>query len=502
MTPLAGWPPWRRMALGFAAGAVAALGLAPVGAWPVTLVLLALLPLLLLAARGPWQAALGGWAFGTGWFAHGLVWIVEPFFVQPEIHGWMAPFALVLLAGGLALFWGAAFWLAFRLGRGARARVWLLIGLLSLAEFARAYVLTGFPWAALAQVWAGAPVAVLLAWIGPHGLALATLVAAVLPGAALARRRGRAVALLPGAALAAATALAVAAQPEVVPSGFTVRVIQPNAPQHQKWDPAHIPVFFQRQLDQTAAGPRPDLIVWPESSVPVFLREAGPAFDAMAEAAGGSAVVAGIRRLEGRRVYNSLVHLDAAGRVAGGYDKHHLVPFGEYIPLGDLFARFGVYGMAAEAGMGYSAGPGPALLELGPLGPALPLICYEAVFPQDVNGAPARPAMLLQITNDAWFGIHSGPHQHLAQARMRAVEQGLPLIRSANTGISAVIDPLGRVTAAIPLGEAGYADAALPAPLPPTVYARMGDLPVFLLLLCAVLAGLAAQSRGPGANRD
>jgi apolipoprotein N-acyltransferase len=172
------------------------------------------------------------------------------------------------------------------------------------------------------------------------------------------------------------------------------------------------------------------------------------------------------------------------------------VPFGEYIPFGDLAYRlFGLAAFASQQGAGYSAGVGAAVLDLGPkLGHVLPLICYEAVFPQDLRAAPMRADWIVQITNDAWFGKLTGPWQHLAQARLRAIEQGLPLLRAANTGISAVIDARGRVVAALPLGVADYIDAALPPPLPPTVYARLGDLPLLVLLL-ALGAGLLVGAR-------
>ncbi|WP_353349460.1 apolipoprotein N-acyltransferase [Aquicoccus sp. SU-CL01552] len=497
MTRAARWRLRWRMAIAALIGAVGAMGLAPIGAWPATVLALVLLPPLLIACTTPRAAALTGWAFGTGWFAHGLFWIVEPFLVEPERYGWMAPFALVFLAGGLALFWGAAAWAAHRFARGPAGRTAALAVTLSLAEFGRAYLLTGFPWAAPAQVWVDTPVAQLLAWIGPQGLGLATLAVALTPGLALARGRGKrtlVLSCLPAAVLAVAAYAAASGGPPVTATGATVRLVQPNAPQHQKWDPAHIPIFFKRQIDFTAAEPRPDLVVWPESAVPVALNDAAPTLARIAQSARGAEVVLGIQRFDGWRVYNSLIRLDGAGEVAGIYDKHHLVPFGEYVPLGDLAARFGLYGFAAQEGQGYSAGPGPRLLDLGALGSALPLICYEAVFPQDVNAAPQRPSLLLQVTNDAWFGTRSGPYQHLAQARMRAIEQGLPLARAANTGISAMIGPRGEVIDSIPLGQAGYVDVTLPAPLPPTLYARSGDWPVLLLLLCAAFAFKLVQS--------
>jgi len=205
----------------------------------------------------------------------------------------------------------------------------------------------------------------------------------------------------------------------------------------------------------------------------------------------------GVQREEAGNYYNSLVAVQPDTEVYQYYDKHHLVPFGEYMPMASFFARFNIFGLATRAQGGYAAGPGPALLDLGPLGRALPLICYEAVFPQDVGTAPERPDMLLQITNDAWFGTWSGPYQHLAQARIRAIEQGLPMLRSANTGVSAVIDGGGRVLASLPLGVAGKLDHALPPPLPPTIYARTGDLPAFALIAMLAAAAVITRRRRP-----
>lgn len=487
-----------RMVLAACFGALAALGLAPYGFWPITLVALALVPWLLQGIDSPRRAAWIGWAFATGYFAHALIWIVEPFLVDVARHGWMAPFALVFLSGGLALFWALAFWLATRMAKSPAMRIWLLITALSLAEFARAYVLTGFPWAGLAQIWMGTDVALSLAWIGPQGLGVLTLIVSLLPGYALVSGGTTRARLLCGvpllAFLLAGFALAQAV-PETHPTTGTVRIIQPNAPQHQKWDPEMMPVFFERQIDFTAEAPQPDLIVWPETAVPVLLRYAGPAFEQMSVAAAGTPMAVGIQRTDGARAYNSLAHLDSNGEVAAVYDKHHLVPFGEYFPGGDFAARLGLRGFAAQEGDGYSAGPGPVLLDFGALGKGLPLICYEAVFPDDVSGAAGRAAFLLQVTNDAWFGQYVGPYQHLAQAQMRAVEQGLPMVRAANTGVSAMIDPWGRITDSLPLGEAGYVDAPLPAPLPITLYARSGDWPVLCLLLFGLILPLRPQRK-------
>lgn len=475
-----------RAALAAIAGGVGALGLAPYGIWLATLASLAAAFILFDRAQGPRQAFLTGWIYGTGYFAVSLLWIIEPFFVDPEVHGWMAPFALVLVSAGLALFWGVA----FRLAASAPPdwRMLALVVALSLAELARAYVLTGFPWAGWAQIWVGVGPDRLLAFIGPHGLGFVTLLIAwglarlVSGHASLPARL--AVAAVAATVLGAGMWLGAVA-PEVQMREATVRLVQPNARQAEKWDPERIPVFLERKLDYTARAPAPDLIVWPETSIQTLLAYADPIFEDIATAANGTPVIAGIQRREELRYFNSAILLqgDTPTQI---YDKHHLVPFGEYMPLGDLAARFGIFGFAAQAGQGFSAGPGPRLMDLGPLGQALPLICYEAVFPQFARTAE-RADVLIQITNDAWFGEHSGPYQHLAQARMRAIEQGLPMIRAANTGISAIIDPLGRITASIPLGKAGYVDAPLPVALPRTLYARTGDWPALALVLAALL---------------
>ena len=481
-----------RLALAALAGAGAALGQAPLGLWPLTLLGFAALVPLWSGAGAPRRAGLAAWAFGLGHFAVALHWIVEPFFVDAARDGWMAPFALVFLSGGLALFWGAAGWAAARLGAGAAG----FVAALGLAELARAYVFTGFPWAMPGHAFIGTPVMQWAAWIGPHGLTLATLAVAMLPAALLGEgRRWAALGAAAGAlALLWGGGLARLAEPLPEPTPHVVRLIQPNAPQHQKWDPDHIPIFYARQVSFTMAEPRPDLVVWPETSLPELLERAAAPLVHIAEAAGGAPVVLGIQRSDGGRYYNSAVLLDAEGRPADVYDKHHLVPFGEYMPWPAFWRRLGIHGLAARADGGYTPGPGPRLLDTGPLGSALPLICYEAVFPQDVAGAPERPAYLLHLTNDAWFGTFSGPYQHLAQARLRAVEQGLPLMRAANTGVSAAIDAHGGIVSDIPLGQAGYVDVRLPAALPPTIYARTGDWPAALALL-ALLAAAAAWGR-------
>jgi apolipoprotein N-acyltransferase len=361
---------------------------------------------------------------------------------------------------------------------------------LTLAELGRAYLLTGFPWAGISQVWVGWGGALSLAWIGPHGLTALTLLLAGLPLLVGGRRARQALALLPLLVFWGLGEVALRALPAAASDGPVVRLVQPNAAQHEKWDPVRATFFLDRQLAFTAAAPRPDLVVWPETSLQMLLNHAGSALERVAEAADGAPVVVGAQREAGGRYYNSLALLGGAGALEAIHDKHHLVPFGEYIPLRGLADLLGLGALADQQGSGFAPGPGPRLLDFGALGHGLPLICYEAVFPQHARVPGARPDFLIQITNDAWFGQYSGPFQHLAQARMRAIEQGLPMIRVANTGVSAMIDGHGRILAALPLGEAGLVDAPLPPPLAATLYARTGDLPALAVMLLALAAVL------------
>lgn len=467
-----------------------ALGLAqvPWSLLPLGLAGLALALWRMARATTPWRAAGLGWCFGFGHFLISLHWIYHPFQVDAARDGWMAPFAVVLMPAGLALFWalaGGFGWWAAR----PRARVLGLALALALAEGLRAAVLTGFPWAMPGHIWLGWPGEQLAALIGAQGLTLITLALVAL---ALHGRRGAAV------SVAGLAAMLIFGQwqgnrPVQPDRDFVVRLVQPNAEQHLKWQAGHWRRFYQRQLDLTATPrPRaPDLVLWPETAVPFLLEDADFAFREILDAAQGAPVVLGIQRLDGARAYNSLAQIEGsagAARVVAVYDKHHLVPFGEYIPLGDaLFEWADIGAFAASQGMGYSPGPGPALLDLGPMGQAAALICYEAVFPYMLRRQPQRPDWVLQATNDAWFGQSAGPFQHLSLARLRAIEFGLPVLRVANTGVSAAIDARGRITAQLGLGQIGALDVTLPAALAPTVYARLGDAPVWLLWLFGLL---------------
>ncbi|CAM4301819.1 apolipoprotein N-acyltransferase [Palleronia rufa] len=479
----------RRRALALLAGIGVALGQVPFSLVPLALAALGLAGWLAMRSSTAWRAAWIGLAAGTGYFGTTLHWIVAPFLVEPEVYGWMAPFAFVFTAVGFGLFWMLAFGVARRVAANGWRFALAFAGALAGAEALRALILTGFPWVLLGTVWSEGPGAQLGAFVGPFGLTL--LVAGI--GGGLAALGPRPVSLA-GLVLAWTVPIGLGAlrppAPPVADDAATVRLVQPNAPQDEKWDPVLSQEFFQRALEFTAAGAVPDLVIWPETSVPFLIETGqGPAIDRMAMAARGARLVFGAQRLgDGWRYFNSALVLGPDGQIADSYDKYHLVPFGEYVPFGDFAARFGIRGLAASQGFGYSAGPGLRTIDLGPLGNPLPLICYEAIFPEEVGAVSPRPDWLMQITNDAWFGTFAGPQQHLAITRMRAIEQGLPMMRAANTGISAAIDAGGRVLASIPLGEAGYLDVPLPPARSPTLYARTGDWPAWGAMLLSLLA--------------
>lgn len=486
-------------------GLLIALGQSPVS-WPlVSVVALWAIVAVFLGVTTQKQALLLGWVAGVGYFAGTNFWIVEPFLVDFKRHGWMARFALALFAGGLALFWAAAFWVSFRLGASFNRRLTAWVFALAAVEMLRSYVFGGYPWGLLGYIWVETPAIQLVAYIGPHGLSFATLCLVTLP---LMQGRVRGFPL--GLALSIAVAASVFGlgyarlnQIAILPEKpLTLRLIQPNAPQHEKWDPDKWRVFYERQLALTAAPSATplDLVIWPETAVPFWMDDQPVAQNRIAASAGDATIILGMRRLAGQRFYNSLVVLNQDGTSQAIYDKSHLVPFGEYIPFGNTLAKFGIHGLASDAGAGFSSGAGPRLLSLNlPNRPApssfLPLICYEVIFPHLVTQTKTRPDWILEITNDAWFGKISGPFQHLSQARIRAIEQGVPLIRVANTGVSAIIDAHGKLVSQLEFGATGSLDGTIPGYLPTTLYRKTSDLPIALLLLIGIALLVQAARR-------
>ena len=475
-----GFPGWRTLGLHALSGAAVALGQAPLSAWYLALPALVWALSRIVSAPTTAQAAWAGWFVGAGYFAASLNWIVSPFFVDPWVYGWMAPFAVVLMAFGLGLFWAAAAGAAAVLP--VRNRPLALAACLGAAEMVRGVVLTGFPWALVGHFWHDWPVVQAVALVGATGLTVLTLAVAVLP---LLHRRAGTTALVGMVALATVWGWQREAGPDPDGRMVRLRLVQPNAEQHLKWDPEQAQILFQRQLDLTRAGTPADLTIWPETSVPYLLEYSPEVGPIISGASGGAKVAIGIQRVEGDRGWNSLRVIEGAGEVTATYDKFHLVPFGEYMPLGDLMQDwFGIGAFAAQVGNGYSAGTGPVVLDLGPkLGRVLPLICYEAVFPGIPRGVNTRPDWMLQITNDAWFGTLTGPFQHFEQSRLRAIEMGLPLLRVGNTGVTAVIDARGNVRDRLPFGITGSLDvASIPGALSATPYALWGDWPAILAL--------------------
>ena len=468
-------------------GALAAVGQAP---WDLPLATMLALFLIFALPVTRWTSmAFSGWAFGVGYFSLALHWITQPFMVDAARDGWMAPFALLFMATGLALFWGAAFAFARALGGGKLALVTCWTG----AEVARSLMFTGFPWALMGHIWIDTPLAQLAAYVGPHGLTFLTLAAVAIVGQF---RLWSVVPVLLGGV--GWLMLDPGPAPAPGPDAPILRLVQPNVPQSEKWDPDLAMRNIRRMLTLSTGqvdDPTPvDLVIWPESSVPWVIDQAQSILLSAGQAADGTPVILGIPRRDGDHYYNALVLLDPSGTVTAVYDKTHLAPFGEYMPFGDLLSRFGIHGLAATEGSGWSAGSGLALIDVPGIGPVLPLICYEGIFAEEVNAVHGRARLMVLITNDAWFGTDSGPYQHFALARLRAIEQGLPLARVANTGISGVIDAKGRVLGQIGLGQQGALDLPLPASLPPTFYTKVGDWPV-LVLLALLTLGLIAPKR-------
>ena len=344
------------------------------------------------------------------------------------------------------------------------------------------------------------------AWVGPFGMTFLTLALApvFLLGVVECQRVGSAIAIVALAGSWAAgearlrTEFDDATGPVLRP---VLRIVQPNAAQTLKWKPEHAAVFYARLLAATSAPPDPALgppagVIWPETAV-TFLPAYQPERRAeIAAAAGGAPVILGalhgVRRDGKEQWLNTLTSILPGGRIGPRYDKHHLVPFGEYLPYENILGLIGFRQLVRQGG--FTPGDGPRVLEVPGLPPFSPLICYEMIFPSAVVPQGQRPGWLLQITNDGWFGAFAGPQQHLAQARIRAIEQGLPVVRAANTGISAVIHPDGRVLARIPLQTEGYRDFRLPGALPATLYARYGDVPAMLLVVLCLF--ISARRRG------
>ena len=499
-----------------ALGGLAALTLPPFHIYPLLLAFAGLLDLLRQSERRI-EAFVLGWCFGFAHFLLGLYWIGIAFFTDAERFGAFAVPAVLLLCAYLALYPASAAWLtALYRWRSAVASALVLALAWTAGEMVRGVVYGGFPWNLIGYAFAqSTAISQLAALTGIHGLSLLAVALGALPAAWLdPRGRARWQPLAAGAVILAAIwaggALRLADGVTEPTDGVHLRLVQGNIAQQDKWQPEGRARAFERHLALSAAAGGPSHVIWPESAAPYPLDQDAVARQMIAEVVppGGLLLTGGERfdlTSEPPLAWNALFVIERTGALVARYDKRDLVPFGEFLPLRDLLTRFGLEKLT-HGSIDFQPGPGRQTITLPGLPPVSPLICYEAIFPGGVVDPDARPAWLLNITNDAWFGRSSGPYQHLTMARIRAIEEGLPLVRSANTGISAVVDPWGRIQARLGLGETGVLDAALPRPLPQaTPFARTGPvivlIPACALALCALVLETRRRRAVPEINK-
>ncbi|HTO78691.1 MAG TPA: apolipoprotein N-acyltransferase [Methylocystis sp.] len=514
---------WSRWGLAFVAGACGALALEPLCFLPAMAASLIVAVWLLdgcanrrasggFAAKTPsLRAAAGvGWWWGFGYFLAGLWWLGAAMLVEPDQFAWAAPLATLGMPAALAFFLALGFAFARLLWSPGALRVLALAVGLGGAEWLRGHLLTGFPWNDVGMALATVPaLAQSASLIGLHGLDLAAIVilaapATLIDGPDRGKRWGKRRALV-GVGVAAALLALMAAggalrlwthATRFVPS-TALRLMQPNLPQDAKFRPENGDAILAHYLELSArpAGPGRNgvadatHIIWPESAFPFVVTRKPKALTEIARVLQGKILITGAARAEegtGRtKLFNAIDVLEGS-RLVSAYDKIHLVPFGEYLPLDRLLRPFGLHHLVPGI---WDVGTGPRRLSVPGLPPVAPLICYEAIFPGEVvDRGASSPQWMLNVTNDGWFGSTSGPYQHFAQARLRAIEEGLPLVRVANTGVSAIVDAYGRVLQSLPLGVEGVIDGALPRAAPPTFFARHGAF-VFPLLWAALFCG-------------
>lgn len=510
---LGGLAGWKRNFVVAGLGATAVLALPPAHA--VFLLIPAFAGLLFMADRasGPRAAFVVGWCFGLGYFALGLYWVSFALLTEPEKFGWMIPFAILGLGGGLAIFSALAVCLyrlaVGRIGFSPAGRVVLFATLWVAFEWVRGWAFTGFPWNLIGTAWTFSDATIQLASaVGVYGLSLLTIVVAAMPAVLVAEDAGPKpwrpvlaafvllVVVWVGGVLRLQSAVGTNAE------NVRLRLVQPNIVQTTKWKQE---LRFQHVLKQLAMSakpppdgkPPPTHVVWAETAVPFYL-STEPRLLSMLGAVtppGGAAIVGAPRATPANapefRVWNSVHTVLPGGRIGATYDKFHLVPFGEYVPL----KRWLDIAKITDGRTDFSPGPGVRTIAVAGAPPVSPLVCYEAIFPGHVVDPAARPGWMLNVTNDAWFGRSAGPYQHFAATRLRAVEEGLPLVRVANTGISAIVDGYGRVRAHLGLGREGVIDGPLPVALPPTPFARLGDLATLLLLLSSTALAYLLRRR-------
>ena len=469
-------------------GALLALGHAPFNLWFLSIGAICLCFLDIVKQRKRSDIALYVMLLGIGYFILTLNWIAEPFFVDFRSHAWIAPFAIFFISIAMAFFWGVFSYIFAPFG----ARWALLLGIAT-AEYFRSFLLTGFPWGTIASLFVNTPMGQLLSIFGPFGLGLFVFVL-VMYLIFLVEAKKFSSAVVGIFVLSLLFFWGFQRQNhEVFFTDKTILLVQPNAPQSEKWDENLAPVFFNRMIEATEQANDVNLIVWPESAIYKPLNYADDLLDAINEASSGVPVVFGALRYdENGNLRNSLV-LNKSTDKQLVYDKSILVPFGEYLPFSGFLGNLGLNSMVNSYGSSFTRGHGADLIEVETDLYFQPLICYEAIFPSILRAPANRPDLIIQITNDAWFGRFSGPYQHLEILKMRAIETGIPVARSANTGISAVISANGKVIDSLPLETQGSLELTIPRGLKPTFYFIWGDSIFFMMILSLITMRLLVK---------
>lgn len=507
VTTLSGW---RRYGLLYVLGAISTLAFAPLYLLPLLIPGLTAL-LWCIVTSTSWRSALAaGWWFGFGHFTTGIYWVAIALLTDPDQYAWLIPFAVFGIAAALAIYIALAALVTYVIPIHGITRKMMVFAISwVIAEMLRTYLFTGFPWNLLGYVWTcSLPMMQLAAFTGIWGLSLITVIAASAPATLITSGtkgslRPLAAALLILAIIGIGGFLRLPAPGTYLPTETTLRIIQANISQDHKWKPELRFNTLQRHLNlsRSSSLSHAQLVIWPESAVPYSLVPNADLLRLLKQAipAGGLLLTGGLREegdKETYQIWNSLFAIRADGSIADIYDKVHLVPFGEYIPFHKLLPVTKItYGV-----IDFSAGKAPETLSLSDTIPSVgPLICYEAIFPTAIIDKTNRPGWLLNITNDAWFGMSSAPYQHLQMARMRTIEQGIPLIRAANTGISAIIDAYGHINAMLPLGEAGVLEGTLPSALSPTLYYHYGN---YIIIIVISVIGLFLFLTRPSYNSN
>ena len=514
---------WRRAAIAFTAGAISVLALSPFDLWPVLFFTFPVLVWLVDGAAagrlgGVWSAFVAGWWFGFGYFFAGLYWMGYAFLVDAKTFGWMLPFAVTAVPAALAVFTGCGLAFARAIWMRGPLRILSLAVALTVAEWLRGHVLTGFPWNTYGYALTGPLVlAQTAALIGIWGLTFVTVAVFATPALfaddrADTRRPWIPLALAATllAALAGFGTWRLARTPTTLTEDVRLRIMQPNLQQDEKFNYSARGDVMKRYvaLSDRSTGPRSSGVrdvthlIWPESAFPFFLMREAEALAQIAELLPqGTVLITGAVRapepIPGAAIshaYNSIYVIDHDGAVLSVYDKVHLVPFGEYLPLQSFLERLGLMQLTKVQG-GFIPGTRRRAIEVPRAPRFLPLICYEIIFPGEAVPRGERPGWLVNLTNDGWFGISTGPYQHLQQARVRAIEEGLPLVRAANTGVSAVVDPVGRIINSLPLGTEGVLDSPLPRPIGRTLYVRAGDGIAALMIGAALMIIIRRRMR-------